>query len=363
MRTAAIALLAALTLAGAALAADKKAKAVVIPDPYSRLAPEEGAFVPLDQIPNHRQLMRDIVDELSAYAKKRDGRFIVLVRNGWDLIAKGRREAVWEDLRFPSQAETRPPEGSPNRAFLRGIDGFVANGVFCDRANPAEKTADEPRAAMLAAAEVVRQAGRRMLDIEVCAKPLIDEAAREAGKARLLAHSRQDAAFDTVPNWPPPGENAAHIESLGAARNFLPLLDPRRYATRAEYVMALEDGNHDLLIVDPFHRGADNLTADEIYRLKFKRLGARRLVLAVLSVGKARDDRFYWRRGWDLGNPSFLATADPAEPGAMLVRYWEPGWKEILGRSLKGIVDLGFDGVLLDDLEVTRYFEALTPLE
>lgn len=363
MKAATIALLAVLALAGAAQAADKKARAPVVPDPYTRLAPEEGAYVPLDQVPNHRQLMRDIVDELSAYAKKRDGRFAVLVRNGWDLVAKGRREALWEDLRFPAQAETRPPEGSANRPFLHAIDAFVADGVFCDRANPARKTPDEPREAMLAAARLVQQAGRRVLDIEVCAKGLIDEAAREAGKAQMLAHLSQNASFDAVPGWAPPGENAQHVESLGAARNFLPLLDPRRYATRAEYVMALEDANHDLLIVDPFHRGGDNLTADEIYRLKFKRLGARRLVFAALSVGKARDDRFYWQRGWDLGKPPFLAAGDPAEPGTMLVRYWEPAWKEILGRSLKGIVDLGFDGVLLDDVEVARYFEALTPLE
>jgi uncharacterized protein (TIGR01370 family) len=45
-----------------------------------------------------------------------------------------------------------------------------------------------------------------------------------------------------------------------------------------------------------------------------------------------------------------------------MVRYWEAEWKEIIGQYMQGLVDLGVDGVLLDDLDAYLYFEDMMPL-
>jgi endo-alpha-1,4-polygalactosaminidase (GH114 family) len=46
-----------------------------------------------------------------------------------------------------------------------------------------------------------------------------------------------------------------------------------------------------------------------------------------------------------------------------MVNYWDPKWKELIGKYVQGILDLGVDGILLDQLDTYLYFEDLMPLE
>jgi len=41
----------------------------------------------------------------------------------------------------------------------------------------------------------------------------------------------------------------------------------------------------------------------------------------------------------------------------VLVNYWLPEWKKILGDYFVGLMDLGFDGVLIDGLNAADRFE------
>jgi len=50
-------------------------------------------------------------------------------------------------------------------------------------------------------------------------------------------------------------------------------------------------------------------------------------------------------------------------PGSYVTDVDDPQWKELLGKYLAGIIDLGFDGVVLDDLDTYLWFEELMPLD
>jgi len=104
------------------------------------------------------------------------------------------------------------------------------------------------------------------------------------------------------------------------------------------------------------------LTKEELHSLKFKQLGARRLVLARLDLGYADDSRFYWQADWSPGTPSWIIGMGPDYPGQYIVEFWNPAWKSIVGNYLAGILDLGFDGVMLDGVEAYRRWEAMTPV-
>ena len=110
-------------------------------------------------------------------------------------------------------------------------------------------------------------------------------------------------------------------------------------------------------------RGVDMFNKADIARLKLKSLGEPRLVLAEMPMGRAFDWRWYWQQGWQAGNPPFLFAVDKREPGAFITDPLSPQWLEILGKYIAGVMDLGFDGVMMDDIDTYLWFEDLMPLD
>lgn len=410
-------LLAALLAAGLAAAAPLHAQVVPPPAPQP---PKGWQPPPIEQVPNHREMWREVVTELAGYAKTRDRNFLVLVRGGVELAVKGEREAEWEQARDPDGRgfEKRLPLRTVFRPYVKLVDGLVVDGLYCgpyafdqplDAAIAARRELDETLAEerrrgimrppvpvpmgpfsidpkeelrkheewkralyrherqrrVLYAVDAMRQNGRRIMSIEDCRTRGEAEAAyRASDRDRVLSHAGVGIGrLDAIPRGHARAENANPAATLTASRNWLPMMRGDRYATKAEWVMALEKTNHDVLAVDVAHRGADPLTRDDVKRLKFKQLGSSRLVLAVLPVGRAYDWRWYWKKGWEAGNPPFLFAPDPVQPGAFYADMTSAAWKEILGKYMAGIMDLGFDGVLIDDLDTFLWFEDLMPLK
>lgn len=382
--------------------------------------PRDWQAPPVSSIPNHREDWRNVVMELSTYAKGRNKDFVVLVRGGTELVVKGEREALWEELRDPNGKtfEKRLPLRTVFRPYLKTLDGLVLDGLYCgpdalgkplDKAirerldldatlaeerargiqrppvptpfgpfslDPREELRkaaeirrmaerDERQRRMLYAVDAMRQQGRRILSIESCKTQKEVDAAYAGGERdRVLTYAGVETDnLNTLPKGHPRGENALPVTTITAARNWLPLLRADRFGTKAEWVMSMERTNQDVLFIDVAHRGADALTKEDVKRLKYKELGAPRLMLAVLPVGKAYDWRWYWQKGWEAGNPPFLFAPIPAEPGTFITDMADPKWKELLGKYLAGVMDLGFDGVVLDNLDTYLWFEELMPLE
>jgi endo-alpha-1,4-polygalactosaminidase (GH114 family) len=322
--------------------------------------------VPIEDIPNHRQLMRDVVIALSDYCKKRNPNFVLLARNAPELLIKEQREADWELGRDPNGAAQGryTPIGSLDGPYLNALDGLLVDGPFYGYQSYEVPTRPGDQAPLLAAVQAMQKQGRNTLSIDYCKEAKHQTEARaEAQKAKLLAYidSEGDKLLGRIPTAAPATENPRHVTDLADARNFLPVLTANAYTQRDRWFDALAATNYDLLLIDPFFHGV-SMTLQDIKALKFKRIGSQRLVMAPLSVGYAAVDRFYWQKGWRVGSPNWLAAVDPNTPGRFAVNYWSEGWKTVLGNYVTGLVDLGIDGILLDGLDAYLQFEAMLPI-
>ena len=315
--------------------------------------------VPLNQIPNYRSFMRDIVMDLSTYARGRNPKFVVVTRPGFDLLTWSRREFDLEDVKHDRTAKLAPdaivPVGAPMRRYIQSIDGVVLNGQFCA---PLRVPHDE--------IDAMQKQGVKMLAIDHCLNG--DAAAagiKNAISSNIVAHldTDSDDVFAKIPQRRPSPENSANVETLNVAKNMLVMLDSRGYASKEEWLAALAATNYDVVVTDAFYKGNQALTAAEVRSLKFKQIGARRLVLARMNVGYAEDERYYWERDWKIGAPTWIKALGPERPGTYVVEFWNPAWKAIVGKYFAGIMDLGFDGVVLDGIEAYRRFEFMTPLD
>lgn len=121
----------------------------------------------------------------------------------------------------------------------------------------------------------------------------------------------------------------------------------------------LKDSAYDLLVID--HADDDGVA---FYRSRIDALSTQsnpKTVLAYMSIGEAEDYRFYWKSDWTTGNPSFIDEENPNWAGNYAVRYWLPGWGEIIADGstnyLTTVINQGFDGVYLDKLDEYEYFE------
>ncbi len=330
--------------------------AAVEPPPNMGSKLKDTPAVPIESIPNHRELMRDMVIGLSDYARGRNADFVVVVRGGAELLRKSPREALWERLRNPEAAEggAVAPEGTPQRRYIKALDGIIIDGLYCGEAAKQHKEVMESVRPLL-------DEGRRLLSIDFCKGDASAKAAKQAATDKALAFLGSDPRMATIPARPAT-ENAASYTNLTLARNIGFALASEPYDTRAEWVMKLQATNHDVLVIPPFHRGSEPLTPADVASLKYKRLGSRRVLLAHLPLASIRDTHFHFKKEWTLGNPPFLAAPDPALPGGYLVDYWDPTWKELVGLSLKGVIDLGFDGVVLDNAGAFARPEQAMPL-
>jgi cysteinyl-tRNA synthetase, unknown class len=134
----------------------------------------------------------------------------------------------------------------------------------------------------------------------------------------------------------------------------------------------------DMLVVDYSRDGSERrvLRPAEIDRLRTRADGSKRIVLAYLSIGEAESYRYYWRRGWKPGQPSWLGPENTEWRGNYAVRYWLPGWRDVimqphatwLDRVLEAwqpvrkayldrIIEAGFDGVYLDRVDAFDHWE------
>lgn len=108
--------------------------------------------------------------------------------------------------------------------------------------------------------------------------------------------------------------------------------------------------NADLAVVD--RAGNDGEFAPAAVKtMRTKPDGSQRIVLAYWSIGEAEDYRAYWRREWKKNPPPWLGPQNPDWPGNYGVRFWMPGWHDILMPDLRKIIGQGFDGVYLDKVD------------
>ena len=338
---------------------------------FENTALEERIFVENSYVPNYRELMRDITVAFSEFARRTNPDFKILAFEGRDLLTQGQWEndleelhkaelagAKTEDERFLLKLfspEESIPVGMPNRRYLQALDGIVFENLVCGGKTPSEETK-----------KVLEDNGITVFAVEHCrAEKSMRAGLAELEKKKIAAHADTDSSkkFDTVKSAEKLFmENQKNVLSLQDVRNLRVMKNSTDFASKGDWVDALAATNYDMIAVDPFFRFNRPLTKEDVQRLKHKKLGAKRLVFAVLNISLAEDTRPYWELTWKPKSPYWLRFPIADNPSAVMVDYWNTEWKRIIGVYFKEIVALGYDGVLLEGLDAHKTFERIIPI-
>lgn len=126
----------------------------------------------------------------------------------------------------------------------------------------------------------------------------------------------------------------------------------------------------DLIVADATSgaSGGGALTTDDVAALKIKPDGSKRLAISYLSIGEAEDYRpdYFTPEYMTEDAPDWLLSENEKWKGNRLIRFCEEGWQRTIlgdenGRNLYNsvepsplykLIELGFDGVYLDRVDV-----------
>ncbi len=306
---------------------------------------------PTDNLRDMREDMRTFIQSLATYAHSQKRGFLVVARDALELVIK---RDVQDEKKI-----------SPAKTFMRSVDGIFEDGVFFGRTVVDQPTSGEVQPFVLDRLAEVKRYGLPVIVMDYARTPATVDAAYRAAEAKglipFVAH-RPDDQLTEIPPYParPFRENPNNILTITEAKNFLYIADPAAFGRQDEFALAIHGTNFDVVIVDPFH-GRDPLSATAVQTLKYKKLGARRLVLARLDIGSASSYRYYWKPDWQEGSPSFVAAPYPADPDRYFVEYWQPGWQQLMfgneNSFVYGLIRQGYDGIVVEGLRSFRFFE------
>ena len=329
---------------------------------------EERLFLNNSYVPNYRELMRDTIVAVSDFAREARPGFKIIVEEGRDLISLGQWEidlnelhraemegATTDDERFLLKLfspDDKITVGMPNRRYLQAIDGVFFKDRFCGKnALPADTK------------KLLDNAGVTVFGVEHCdTAEKKAEAQQKAAKEKTALHAdtdKKEAFASTGEDKQLFLENPNGTEHLNDVRNVLIMTNNQAYSSKGEWVDALAATNYDMIAIDPFFRFNRPLSAQDVQRLKYKKLGSKRLVFAVLNLSVAEDTRLYWDLTWKLKSPYWLRFPTEGNEAGITVDYWNTEWKKILGVYFKEIVSLGYDGVYLTGLDAHKIFERI----
>ncbi len=299
-----------------------------------------------------REEMRKLVLSISRFARRYQPNFKVIARGGADLLVK--------------RDDVDVSRTSPARAYMRSIDGIFEEGMFFDDRDPARPPSPKRRQRILGLAESARKNGLVVLAVDFgAAKTVIDEARAMATKRGFISFTADRPIVDisSLPAYPrrPFNENPRSINSLNQVRNFVVIGNSQPFGRQDEFALKVHGTNYDMVVVDVFH-GRKPLSRQAVETLKYKKLGAKRLVLAMMDVGTAASYHFYWKDRWREGSPPWIGPPLADDPDRFQVEFWRPGWQKVITGDtdsyVYGLIAQGFDGVIIGGLDAYRFFES-----
>ena len=296
---------------------------------------------------DYKDEMRKFVIEISEFARTADSEFIVIPQNGIELITIDGEET----------AET-------DEAYMDAIDGNGQEDLFYGYNADDESTAASERSYLQAFLNKSKAGGNVILVTDYCSTTAnVDDSYLLNKNAGYISFAAEHRELDNIPGYPNPlhSENAETITSLDEIENFLYLINPENYSTKATFISAVTSTNYDLIIMDLFFTDGSQFTSAETAQLRMKANGGKRLVICYMSIGEAEDYRYYWNADWNIIKPDWIEKENPYWAGNYKVRYWDEDWKDIIygneNSYTNSILDAGFDGVYLDIIDAFEYFE------
>jgi len=275
--------------------------------------------------------MQEFVMAISDYSRSIDSDFIIVPQNG-------------EALSFING----DPDSELAADYLNAIDGIGVEEIFYN----GELTTDQYRLDML---RKLVGSKKIMVSEYLSDDNLISEAIAKNSDEGFICFPRSTANYnyEYIPASPFQ-ENADNITNLDQAKNYLYLISNSQYTSKQSMIDAISATNYDLVIIDLFFE-EETFTLAEINALKTKSNGGQRLVIAYMSVGSAENYRYYWQNDWRLHKPDWLKKKYEGYKDEIWVEYWDSEWQNIIYGNdqsyLKKIINAGFDGVYLDNVE------------
>lgn len=133
-----------------------------------------------------------------------------------------------------------------------------------------------------------------------------------------------------------------------AASQQIPVVNSWAYYLKNVNVDVIATASVDLVTIDTSD-GKQQLTKQQIAKLKTKSDGSKRQVIAYLSVAQAESYRSYWRPEWSKNRPDWLGNEDGIWKGVYPVT--DPSnnqWWEIVKTAVINAIETGYDGILID---------------
>ncbi len=308
------------------------------------LAVAWGSVGLAETAPSPRDLMREFVRALSQRARAAAPGFLIVPQNGLELLTFDGR-----------------PDGDVAEDYVLCIDGVGQEDLTYGYTADEVPTPEEDHLRLLSFLDRARSCGKAVLVIDYCAEPSNIAAARAVCRDHAFAgYAAPSRDLDVIASdrLQPYDATSNAVTNLASARSALYLLNPERYVPRADFVAAIAATDYDIVIVDAWTSAEESLTATDVAALSHKSSGARRVVLAYLSVGEAEDYRGDWNPAWAADLPPWLGEENPHWPGNYTVDYWAPAWQSIVFARLDAMVRVGFDGVYLDKVDAFASFES-----
>ena len=323
------------------------------PTPAPAIPGQPQAQEPVDPA----QAMRNMVRDISKYARRFNRNFAVVTQGGLELIEKV----------DPIDSTKRAPAST----YMRSLDGVSIQGLnFRPPIEGKEEIKTDPKVQeqLIRLADLAKRRGLKVFVTDYGANAKTTEESIKMNTAKGFVPFAADRSgfnyiFDKIPSFPrrPINENPKNIVGLSGVQNILFLTDSSQFDRQQDFVIALSNTNFDAVVVDVFHKGRRAFTKNAIQGMKFKKLGARRMVFAYMNIGTAESYRYYWKDNWQEGEPEFITAPTVGNPDKFYIQYWHPGWRQIITGNTKsylyGIVSQGYDGVLLDGLDSFKFYE------
>jgi cysteinyl-tRNA synthetase len=289
--------------------------------------------------------MISLIADLSDYAKNVDPDFAMITNGGYKLYMP----------QYNTSEEYR-------MRLYATMDGMLTESVFYgweSRMN--SKTPASMTEEMLSAIKSAQDAGLSTFNIEYCNKNKTkSKSSTKSREAGTVWYNAPDLELSQIPELSGNRENSEDCEKLEYAENFLTILNPVSFSSKAAYLDALRDTDYDMIFIDRDFQG-ELLTKEDIKSLKTKKNGGKRMVCAYMSVGEAEDYRDYWQQSWNDKRPPWISEMNIEWEGNYKVMYWTKSWRDILfgteNSYLDKILSAGFDGVYLDVVDAYEYYE------
>jgi cysteinyl-tRNA synthetase len=286
--------------------------------------------------------MRTLIVEIAEHTKSQVSGFLVIAQNGDELLTTGDSAAA------PLASE-----------YIHAIDGLGREDLFYGYDDDNEPTPIEATNWMLTYLDRAEELGIEVLVTDYCWDTVrMDDSYGQNATRGFVSFAAPRRELDVIPEYPahPFEMNTDDVGDLSDVRNFLYLINPWRFETKADLLNALAATNYDALILDLEFDGTP-LSAADVEMLKVKANGGTWLVLCYVSIGEAEDYRSYWNSEWTVNPPEWLLEENPDWPGNYPVQYWHPQWREIVFGMMDAVLAAGFDGVYLDRVDVYEEFK------